>query len=59
MPDFVQSGPVTTIHDLGTVTRDQLESMLMGVAPSYPIGLVLPVTASTCGPNRSPTSLRN
>ena len=46
MPDFVQSGPVTTIHDLGTVTRDLLEAKLMAVAPSYPIGLVLPVTAS-------------
>ncbi|MEM9354085.1 MAG: glycosyl transferase [Planctomycetota bacterium] len=46
MPDFAQSGPVTTIHDLGTIDRDELESKLNDAAAGYPIGLVLPVTAS-------------
>ena len=46
MPDFSQYGPITTIHELGTVDRDQLESMLNRSVRESPIGLVLPITAS-------------
>ena len=46
MADFSQDGPITTIHDLGTVRGDQLEQRLNKAAPNYPIGLVLPITAS-------------
>ena len=43
MPDFHQSGIVTTMHDLGTTDRDRLESLLVAVTRNYKIGLVLPV----------------
>ena len=46
MPDFAQDGPITTIHHLGTVKPEQLEAHLEDVAEQYPIGLVLPITAS-------------
>ncbi|MFO7902046.1 MAG: glycosyl transferase [Pirellulaceae bacterium] len=46
MPDFHQSGSVTTMHDLGTTDRDSLEQVLTDVTENYKIGLVLPVTAS-------------
>ena len=46
MPDFSQQGPVTTIHDLGTVDARKLESMVAEATDQYKIGLVLPVTAS-------------
>jgi len=46
MPDFSQHGPVTTIHDLGTVDAEKLESMANKATDRYKIGLVLPVTAS-------------
>lgn len=46
MPDFSQHGPVTTIHDLGTVCKDKLESMVVEASKSTNIGLVLPLTAS-------------
>lgn len=46
MADFAQDGPITTIHDLGTVKRGDLEERLDHAAESYPIGLVLPITAS-------------
>ena len=46
MPDFVQQGLITTLHDLGAIQRDQLESILQGATQTYKIGLVLPVTAS-------------
>ncbi len=46
MPDFAQDGPITTIHDLGTVKTGELESRLCSAATKYPIGLVLPITAS-------------
>ena len=46
MPDFDQNGPITTIHELGTVQPNELESRLVEASASYPIGLVLPVTAS-------------
>lgn len=46
MPDFHQSGLVTTMHDLGTTGGDSLEQVLNDVTQNYKIGLVLPVTAS-------------
>lgn len=46
MPDFAQSGPVTTIHDLGTIDPTQLEDVLSRATQQYRIGLVLPITAS-------------
>ncbi len=46
MPDFDQTGPITTIHDLGTVRASDLEQDLTHAAATYPIGLVLPITAS-------------
>ncbi|MBV8609234.1 MAG: hypothetical protein JO034_17480 [Singulisphaera sp.] len=46
MPDFFQNGVITTLHDLGTISRDHLESLLARVTRRYKIGLVLPVTAS-------------
>lgn len=46
MADFLQDGPITTIHDLDTVRPGELESRLQKATESFPIGLVLPVTAS-------------
>ena len=46
MSDFIQSGVITTLHDLGTISRDHLESLLAQVTRRYKLGLVLPVTAS-------------
>ncbi len=46
MPDFIQHGPITTLHDLGTVDSDKLESTLVQATRHYKIGLVLPVTAA-------------
>jgi glucosyl-3-phosphoglycerate synthase len=46
MPDFAQTGAITTIHDLGTTSSDHLEQVLNEAAQSYKIGLVLPITAS-------------
>ena len=46
MSDFAQFGPITTIHDLGTAQREELERVLNVATQQYPIGLVLPVTAS-------------
>ena len=46
MPDFAQFGPITTIHDLGTEQREELERLLNVATQQYPIGLVLPVTAN-------------
>lgn len=46
MPDFAQRGPITTLHDLSTVKADELEALLRESVGKYPIGLVLPVTAS-------------
>ena len=45
MPDFIQDGLITTLHDLGTTDRETLEAELERAAGEYPIGLVLPVTA--------------
>jgi glucosyl-3-phosphoglycerate synthase len=46
MPDFFQNGVITTLHDLGTISRDHLESLLARVTRRYKLGLILPVTAS-------------
>lgn len=46
MPDFSQNGPITTIHELGTVKPGELEDRLNAAAANYPIGLVLPITAA-------------
>lgn len=46
MADFSQDGPISTIHDLGTVRAGELESRLNAAARQYPLGLVLPITAS-------------
>ena len=46
MADFSQNGPISTIHDLGTVKSGELEARLNDCAATYPIGLVLPITAS-------------
>lgn len=46
MPDFAQYGPITTIHELGTVNSPELEDKLSRAVHESPIGLVLPITAS-------------
>jgi len=46
MPDFSQSGPITTLHDLLPAEGEHLQSLLSGATRDYKIGLVLPVTAS-------------
>ncbi|TWT66825.1 Glucosyl-3-phosphoglycerate synthase [Posidoniimonas polymericola] len=46
MPDFAQRGPITTLHDLGTVEIGTLEAELRESVRRSPIGLVLPITAS-------------
>ena len=46
MADFAQHGPITTIHDLGTVQRGQLQSLLEAATHTYRVGLILPITAA-------------
>ena len=46
MPDFFQNGLITTLHDLGTTSRDRLEHMLLAATRSHQLGLVLPVTGA-------------
>ena len=46
MPDFAQTGQVTTLHDLDTASLGRIESLLSEITRDYAIGLVLPVTAS-------------
>ena len=46
MPDFIQPGRITTIHDLGTTSPEQLNDLLAPHIARRPIGLVLPITAS-------------
>jgi glucosyl-3-phosphoglycerate synthase len=46
MSDFAQNGLVTTLHDLRSVERDNLENMLRDAVRSKPLGLILPVTAA-------------
>ncbi|HPM81419.1 MAG TPA: glycosyl transferase, partial [Candidatus Anammoximicrobium sp.] len=45
MADFCQHGSIATMHDLGTIQRDQLERMLERYVVNCQVGLVLPVTA--------------
>ncbi len=45
MPDFVQNGLITTLHDFGSIDRQRLEALLEQATRNYKIGLVLPVTA--------------
>lgn len=46
MTDFAQQGPVTTLHDMGTVGKDHLENLLHKATRDRKIALVLPVTAA-------------
>ncbi len=46
MPDFAQTGHVTTLHDLHTANLAEVEKTLVEVTHDYSLGLVLPVTAS-------------
>jgi glucosyl-3-phosphoglycerate synthase len=46
MADFFQNGLITTLHDLGTTSRDRLEQMLLATTRDHQLGLVLPVTAA-------------
>ena len=46
MPDFYQHGLITTLHDLGTISGERLESLLEEATRDRRIGLVLPVTAA-------------
>ena len=45
MPDFAQHGPITTIHDLGTMRPEELLAQLKAACRTYRIGLLLPTTA--------------
>ena len=45
MADFYQHGLIATMHDLGTIQREQLERMLERYVVNCQVGLVLPVTA--------------
>jgi len=44
MPDFLQHGLITTLHDLGTADPNYLVERLNKVTKQYPLGLILPVT---------------
>ena len=46
MPDFYQSEQITTLHDLGSISHEHLETMLLRATREHKLGLVLPVTAS-------------
>ena len=46
MPDFAQSGLITTLHHLDTIKSNHLNAMLEEATENYKIGLVLPVTAA-------------
>jgi glucosyl-3-phosphoglycerate synthase len=46
MPDFIQHGLITTLHDLGTIDPRRLEAKLAQFTRFYKIGVILPVTAS-------------
>jgi glucosyl-3-phosphoglycerate synthase len=45
MADFIQSGLITTLHDLGAIPSERLNALLQQQADDYPVGLILPVTA--------------
>ena len=46
MPDFIQNGPITTLHALVRDNDEQVEQLLRDATRENPVGLVLPVTAS-------------
>ncbi|RMG38376.1 MAG: glycosyl transferase [Planctomycetota bacterium] len=46
MPDFMQTGPITTLHELRRNNLDEMEDALRQATQTYPLGLVLPVTAA-------------
>lgn len=46
MSDFAQTGLITTLHELGSVRLDLLESVLLEATKESKIGLILPVTAA-------------
>jgi len=46
MPEFFQSGLITTLHDLGAVDIEKIEQILVTDTQTHQVGLVLPVTAS-------------
>ena len=46
MADFHQQGPITTLHDLGSIGQEHLELMLREATLDYRLGLILPVTAA-------------
>ena len=46
VPDFIQPGQITTVHDFGTTSPGQLRDLLTPHVEHRPIGLVLPITAS-------------
>ena len=45
MPDFIQSGLITTLHNLTGGDDSRLEPLVLESSRQAPIGLVLPVTA--------------
>lgn len=46
MPDFMQQGSITTLHDLGTTRRRDMEALLEKSTRDYPMALLLPVTGA-------------
>jgi len=46
LADFIQHGPIATLHDFGTFDTQRLETTLNATSREYPMGLVLPVTNS-------------
>ena len=46
MPDFAQTGLVTTLHDLRTGDLESVETLLREITHDYKLGLVLPVTGA-------------
>jgi glucosyl-3-phosphoglycerate synthase len=49
MTDFIQSGLITTLHDLGAIPGERLDALLQKQTHDYPVGLILPVTAHDMG----------
>ena len=46
MADFSQFSTITTLHELGTVDKEELLERVTQAARSYKLGLILPVTDS-------------
>jgi len=44
--DFIQHGPISTLHDFGTMDSQRLEQYLVDATRDYRLGLVLPITSS-------------